>query len=437
MLTGLLLVFLLLLTALLSAGEVALGAVAARPELRQAVAKSHSITAQRMRKLAEEGSILLATTWIGTTLAVLFAAGLAAQEFIPLGAELLTRPPFAFRAPVAHGWATFLVLFLLAVVVVLLGEVLPKALARRFPWTIGQLAIWPVQVIAWLLYPLVRFLSGLYHGLAPWSRGAGITGLPYVTEEEIRTLVDAGEERGAIEAEERQMIDSILELDKTLVREVMVPRTDITAIEVHTPLSEALDTILRSGHSRVPVYDGTMDHIVGVLYAKDLLEPLRQCQLDRPLSELLRPAYFVPETKYVDDLLSELRRQRTHMAIVVDEYGGTAGLVTIEDLLEEIVGEIQDEYDTEEPLVQELGNGEFLCDARLSVDDAAETVGLQLPEGDFDTLGGFVYARLGSIPRVGDEVVVGRHTISVASVHGLRLGKLRVRAAPEGGERSA
>lgn len=430
MLSVLLVLLLLFLTALFSAGEVALGAVLSQPEVRQSLARSRRSTAGRVQYLAERGSLLLATTRFATTLAGIFAAGLAAGSVVPWVAQRFMHPPFGLAPSAARAWALGLVLFALGLALVLLGELVPRAIAERFPRPIAQAAVWPIQVVAWLLYPFVRFLSGLHDALTSWTGTGRPGGLPYVTEEEIRTLVDAGEERGAIEAEERQMIDSILDLDKTLVREVMVPRTDITALEADTPLSQAVETVLRSGHSRLPVYEGTMDRIVGLLYAKDLLEPLRDGRTDRPLRELLRPAYFVPETKYVDDLLNELRRQRTHMAIVVDEYGGTAGLVTIEDLLEEIVGEIQDEYDSEEPLIQDLGNGEFLCDARLSVDDAAEIVGLELPEGDFDTLGGFVYARLGSIPRVGDELVVGEHTISVDSVRGLRVDKLRIRKTP-------
>ena len=438
-LEGFLLAGLVLVNALFSAAEVAIGAVVAHPDLRQKVEQDPSRTARTLRRLAGHGSRLLATARLGVTLAGFFAAASAARTLGPAMGRWLSGPPLSFSAPAGQAWAFVLVVFILACVMVLLGGLLPKSLADRYPRPIAFAVTWPIQVMAWIFYPLVRFLAGVNDLLVRWTGGRRSTGLPYVTEEEIRTLVDAGEEEGAIEMEEKEMIDGVLELGKTLVREVMVPRTDILALEVGTPLLEALDPILEAGHSRVPVYEGTIDHIVGVLYAKDLLRPFRDGQAGCPLHDLLRPAYFVPETKYVDDLLRELQQQRTHMAIVVDEYGGTAGLVTIEDLLEEIVGEIQDEYDAEEPLVQVLGPGEYLCDARLSVGDAEECAGMEIPEGDFDTLGGFVYARLGAIPKVGDQVVVGDITITVASVHGLRLGKLRVRRggvspAPEAGE---
>jgi putative hemolysin len=277
-----------------------------------------------------------------------------------------------------------------------------------------------------LLYPLTRFLTGLNQLLVRWLGGKRAVGLPYVTEDEIRTLVDAGEEGGAIELKEKEMITGILEMGGTLVREVMVPRTDISAIDIHTPLLRALNIILEQGYSRIPVYEETIDNVVGLLYAKDLLPALRDGEREKPIRELLRPAYFVPETKFVDDLLWELQSQRVHMAIVVDEYGGTAGLATIEDMVEEIVGEIQDEYDTEEPLVQEMGPDEYLCDARLGVDDANKLTGLEIPEGDFDTLGGFIYDRLGAIPKVGDQVIVGDVSITVASIQGLRPLKLQI-----------
>jgi len=423
----LLLAGLVLVNALFSAAEVAIGAVAVHPDLRQEMEQNPGRTARTLRRLAEHGSRLLATARLGVTLAGFFAAASAAWTLVPALSGWLAGPPLGFSPAAGRAWAFVLVIFLLACVMALLGELLPKSLADRHPRPIAFAVAWPIQVMAWIFYPLVRFLAGVNDLIVRATGGKAPAGLPYVTEEEIRTLVDAGEEGGTIEQEEKEMIEGVLELGKTLVREVMVPRTDILAVEVETPLLETIDPILEAGHSRVPVYQGTIDHIVGLLYVKDLIRPLRDCPTDRSLRDLLRQAYFVPETKYVDDLLRELQQQRTHMAVVVDEYGGTAGLVTIEDLLEEIVGEIQDEYDAEEPLVQTLGPGEFLFDARVAVGDAEELAGLEIPDGDFDTLGGFVYARLGAIPSVGDQVVIGDTTITVASLHGLRLGKLRVR----------
>ena len=418
---------LLLVSAFLSAAEVAITSVVGRSELRDRLEHDAGRTAQTLLRLGANSSRLLATVRLGVTLAGYLAAASAAVTIVPAVAQGLTGAPFSFSPPVATGWALVLVVLALAGAMVLLGELLPKTLADTYPLPMARLAAWPFQLLAWLLYPVVRFFIALSELAVRALGGTRPGSLPYVRQEEILTLVDAGEEEGTIEPEEKEMITGILEMGQTLVREVMVPRTDVVALEVDTPILEAVETIIRAGHSRLPVYQESIDNVIGILYAKDLLPALRDCHHERPLRELLRPAYFVPETKVADDLLQELRRRRTHIAIVVDEYGGTAGLVTIEDLLEEIVGEIQDEYDTEEPLLREVAPGEYLCAARLSVDDARELAGLQIPEGEFDSLGGFIYERLGAIPQVGDEVTIGDATITVVEMHGVRPATLRIR----------
>ena len=420
---------LVLVDALLSAAEVAISSVATRSQLRQKLQDDTSATARVLLRLAENSSRLLATVRVGVTLSGFFAAASAALAIYPHVARWLTAAPFGFSQAAAAGWAFFLTILILASVMIILGELLPKVLADHYSRPVAFVVAWPIQLLSWIFRPLVWFLSGITNLVVRLLGGTRPGGLPYVREEEILTLVDAGEEGGAIEWEEKEMIDGILEMGKTLVREVMVPRTDIVAVEVQTPLLEALDAILKAGHSRLPVYQETVDYVVGLLYAKDLLTPLRDLQHERPLQELLRPVYFIPETKVVDDLLRELQGQRIHMAIVVDEYGGTAGVVTIEDLLEEIVGEIQDEYDTEEPLLQCVGGGEFVVDARLSVDDAEKMTGARIPEGDFDTIGGFIYDRLGAIPQVGDRVEVDNAVITVTSIQGVRPVKLHVQCA--------
>jgi CBS domain containing-hemolysin-like protein len=250
--------------------------------------------------------------------------------------------------------------------------------------------------------------------------------MPFVTQDEIKAMVDAGEEGGVIEENEKEMIYSIFEFGDTLAREVMVPRIDIVAVDAETPLLQALDVIMKEGHSRIPVYQGTIDNIIGLLYAKDLLVYRKEGKHNVPLTSILRPAYFVPETKKVDDLLRELQARRVHMAIVVDEYGGTAGLVTVEDLLEEIVGEIQDEYDEEEPTVERVSDTEFIFDAGVNLDDVNDLLRVELPDTGGDTLGGFIYAQLGRVAAVGDEIRVGDLTITVLSVAGRRIRKVRV-----------
>jgi putative hemolysin len=221
------------------------------------------------------------------------------------------------------------------------------------------------------------------------------------------------------------MIASIFEFGETVAREVMVPRIDIDAIAVETPLLDAVDVILKAGHSRLPVYKETVDNVVGMLYAKDLLRYLRDGRTDVPISRMLRPPYFIPESKKVDELLQELQQRRVHMAIVVDEYGGTAGLVTIEDLLEEIVGEIQDEYDTEAPTVEEVGADEYLFDARLNLDEVNKVLAVDLPDEGGNSLGGFIYSQLGKVPAVGDTIDYEGVRIEVLSVAGRRIQQVR------------
>jgi putative hemolysin len=295
------------------------------------------------------------------------------------------------------------------------------------------LALWlarPLAVLSVLAMPLVHLMVWLSNAIARIFGAEPRSDMPFVTEEEIKTLVDAGEEEGVIQEEEKEMIYSIFELGDTLAREVMVPRIDVVALDVSTPMLVALDTIMEAGHSRIPVYHETIDNVHGVLYAKDLLPYLREGRTDVPLKKILRQAYFIPETKKASDLLPDLQQRRVHMAIVVDEYGGMAGLVTIEDLLEEIVGEIQDEYDIEEPFVEFISDNEYMFDARVDLDDLNRLMDVALPTDDSDTLGGFIYAELGKVPAVGDQVVFHDMGFTVESVAGRRIKKVRVERHP-------
>jgi CBS domain containing-hemolysin-like protein len=283
------------------------------------------------------------------------------------------------------------------------------------------------SVVIWLLAPVGRLLL---RAAAALSGPASGRERALVTEEAIMTLVDAGEEGGVIEEEEKAMIYSIFRLGDTLARELMIPRMDILAFEAETPLDEASDGLLEAGHSRAPVYSGTIDNVVGLLYAKDLLAALRREPQGRSVRGLLREAYFIPEAKKVDDLLEEMQARRVHMAIVVDEYGGTAGLVTIEDIVEEIVGEIHDEYDaTEEALFQRHPDGSTTFNGRIALDEAEEILGVELPKGESDSLGGLVYNRLGRVPSPGESVDAGAVRLVVEQVSGRRIRKVRAVAA--------
>ncbi|SEA25543.1 magnesium and cobalt transporter [Desulfuromusa kysingii] len=227
------------------------------------------------------------------------------------------------------------------------------------------------------------------------------------SEEELQELIDASEQQGIIDEEEGDMLQSILELDETILREIMIPRTDMVCADAEDPFSHVLDVILDSGHSRIPIYKNNIDNIIGLVYAKDLLRfwgrPINAITLD----EIMRPPYLVPESKKVSVLLKEFQKACIHIAIVIDEYGGTSGLVTIEDLIEEIVGEIQDEYDREEEWLQEQPDGTLLVDGRLSIEEFEEYFDVEVAREKFDTVGGYVVEQHGRVPAVGERIKVG------------------------------
>lgn len=276
------------------------------------------------------------------------------------------------------------------------------------------------SVILWPLTAALAWWNRVLGGEAELSAGNGL-----LTEGDLRLLLDVGGQE-PIQESEKQMIASILEMDETVAREVMVPRMEVVAIEAGTSLAAALDIINVAGHSRIPVYQDDLDHVFGFLYAKDLLRCFQNDQHDVPITSLLRPAYFVPVSKKVNALLREMQKQHVHVAIVVDEYGGTAGLVTIEDIIEEIVGEIQDEYDVDEDaLAQPIGQGAYLLSARYDLYSLSKLLDADFPDEDADTLAGLIYSVLGSVPEIGEAVEVGGWRFTVLSLDGRRIDQVR------------
>ncbi len=282
------------------------------------------------------------------------------------------------------------------------------------------------QITLFLLRPILALPLALL-GLTGTSTEDSGT----LTEDEIKTLVEAGQREGVLEQDEREMIFSIFRFGDTLAREIMIPRIDVLALSHKTSLKEAVDALLNSGYSRVPVYDGSIDNILGLLYAKDLLRVWREGNQVENLQDLLRPAYFTPETKKVADLLQEMQARRIHMAIVVDEYGGTAGLVTLEDIVEEIIGEVQDEYDqAEEVLYQQVGDGEFVFHGRIDLDDFDAIMESQLANSEADTLGGYVYSKMGRVPKGGESFKTQDLLLTVEQVVRRRIRKVRAQRLP-------
>jgi len=248
-----------------------------------------------------------------------------------------------------------------------------------------------------------------------------------MTEGEIRSLIELGHERGELEQEERRLIHSIVEFGDTIAREVMIPRMDVVTADKNAPLDELLKIIVTHGHSRIPVTDGSVDNIIGLIHGKDLLKVV-QAPDEYDLMKILRPITFVPEEKKIDDLLREFQSAKVHMAVVVDEYGGTAGLVTLEDIIEEIFGEIQDEYDREQPLLKRLDERSVVANALIGTSDLNQELGEELiQESDaYDTLGGFAFSQLGIVPHKGEEFEFQGYRFIVEEVHGKRITRVKI-----------
>ncbi len=414
---------LIVLNAVFVAAEIAL--VTIRRSRVEQLMEEGNRAAQRLERLLRRPGRFLAVTQLGITFIGFLASAFAAVSLTLGLRDVFSRiPPLS---PLADALALIIVTALLALVTIVFGELVPKALALANAERFALAVAGPFELLEKLLGPLVRLLEAITNAIAR-PLGGQQTDRSQVSVEELKILVERGGEQGVLEAEEEQMISAVIELGEGRVHEVMVPRIDVTAIPVDTPFAEAVDTILREGHSRIPVYEESIDNIVGILYAKDLLPYLKGGAAPPDLRRLLRPPLFVPESMSVDDLLHELQRRKVHMAIVLDEYGGTAGLVTIEDLLEEIVGEIQDEYDVEEPMVERFSDDEVRFDGRANIDDFVEAFGVDLRDEDreeYDTVGGLVYHRIGGVPKVGDSIDVDNVTLTVESTDGRRVGKVR------------
>ena len=311
------------------------------------------------------------------------------------------------------------------VVIFVFAEAVPKTYAVQHP---DRAALRVAPIISGIVaFPPIRLLSraliGMANVLVP---GRGLKQGPFLSEEELLAMADAAVEEDVIEREERQLIHHIIEFGDTIVREVMVPRPDMVAVEARATVDDALEVALAAGYSRIPVYEQGIDDILGIIYTKDLMRAVRDGKADDPVRSLVRRANFVPETKRVAELLPEMQKQKAHMAIVVDEHGGVAGLVTLEDLIEELVGEIQDEYDVEDPPIERLSEGELSVDARLPIDELGDLLEVEFPEGEYDTVGGLLLDLLGHVPEEGESVDFDGYRLTAEKVMGRRIGRVRI-----------
>ncbi|MGH9274310.1 MAG: hemolysin family protein [Acidimicrobiales bacterium] len=399
-------VVLFLLSILLAVAETALTRVSKAKA--QALADAAGKRGEVLLSLVEHQE------WLNPTLLIVLATQLVQSTVLGVLASRL------FGAWGVVG-ATILNVTLFFVV----AEVAPKTWAIQHTDRAALTSARPIKALAnWgPLKLLSRVLIGLTHVLLP---GKGLKRGPYTSEEELLAVADLAVEDAVIEAEERELIESVIELGDTVVREVMVPRTDMVTVTADFRVADAMEVVLLNGFSRIPACGEGIDDIVGIVHAKDLMRAERDGHEDRTVAELARPAHFVPETKGVASLLREMQVERFHMAIAVDEYGGTAGLITLEDIIEELLGEIVDEFDVEDPMIEPLPGGDVQVNARMALDEVNDLIHAQLPEGDWDTIGGLLLSELGHVPAEGESVEVGGWQLTAQRVQGRRIGRVRL-----------
>jgi putative hemolysin len=427
----LLIVVLVLLNGIFAATEIAL--VTLRRSRIQQLIDEGNRAALRVQRLKSNPGRFLAVIQVGINFLGFLASAFAAVSLVDGAADFFRQ--FGALSRAAEGIALVVVTIVLTLFTIVFGELVPKQIglahAERVAFATARL----MEFLGAVFGPLVTALTLVTRLVSRLFR-ADVPADERISSEELRLIIEQGGEQGILEAEEEQMIHAVIELGEQRVHEVMVPRIATVTLSADATINDAIDTIVAEGHSRIPVYEGSIDEIIGIVYAKDLLPYVKAGAPEPPaLRSLLRPPVFVPESMTVDDLLHELQRRKVHIAIVLDEYGGTAGLVTIEDLIEEIVGEIQDEYDAEEPMIERLSEDEARVDGRAAVDDLTELFETPIPiedEDEYDTVGGLIYHRIGGVPRPGDQVSLDGLTLTVEKTDGRRVSKvLVVRTRPE------
>ena len=377
---------------------------------------------QNLQVFSRDPARVFATAQVGITLASFGVAAIMAGVVAPDVSDWLRHRGW----PHGIAWTTVLLTLAAAFVAITVGELVPYAYAQRHPMRAASLAAAPLRLFMVMFSFLATIALGLSNLLVKPFGLTATFATPMVTEQELQTLLDAGAQAGTIEEGEKVIIENVISFGDTDVRQVMTPRIDVKAADITLGCPALVQLIIDSGHTRIPVYESNIDNIVGIIHAKDLLPHLAQGRRDIPLRSVSRTPLIVPENKRVDELLEEFRRSNIQLAIVQDEYGGTAGLVTIEDLLEELVGEIKDEYDVEVPMVRRVEEGAAILDGRMALDDVNEELDLELPTDDFDTLGGFVFGLFGHQPAEDETVRYEDWEFSVVRTDGRRIQEVKI-----------
>nr|WP_068890663.1 hemolysin family protein [Pedobacter panaciterrae] len=392
--------FLVALNGFFVAAEFAI--VKVRASQIEIKAKSGSRVANIAKYITQHLDGYLAATQLGITLASLGLGWVGESVMHNIVHDALIN--FNLSEVYITSISTFIAFLFITVMHIVFGELAPKSVAIQRPVATTLFIAVPLQAFYWLFRPFIWVLNGLANVILKLFGISNVGGHESVhSTEELYYLLDQGKESGALDTNEHELIRNVFDFNERVVKNIMVPRTKISGIELSTPKQEVVETIIGEGYSRMPVYDDIIDKIIGIIHAKDIL-PLLAGNKEWSLSDIIRKPYFVPETKKINDLLSELQQKRIQIAIVIDEFGGTAGMVTLEDIVEEIVGEIQDEYDEEKPTVEKISDTEFIINAYATVYDVNEHLPHDLPEDeDFDTVGGLVSHAFGKIPEVGDS----------------------------------
>lgn len=430
----LLLIFILIfVNAFFSASEMAI--VSINKNKISLLASEGNQKAILISKLIGEPSRFLATIQVGVTVAGFLTSAFAATSISKYLSAALER----INIYGSESVSVIVITILMSYLTLVFGELFPKRLALNNSEKIAMLTVTPVLFFSKVTKPFVKFLTFSTNLLL---RIFGITSENLeekVSEEEIRMLINVGEETGVIKETEKDMIEGIFQFDDTLAKEIMTPRTNVFAIDIETPSDEILDQVLSEQYSRIPVYEEDIDNIIGVLYMKDLFVNLRKTQDAKTglgsIREMLRPAYFVPETKNIDTLFRELQSTKNHMAMLIDEYGGFAGIVTIEDLIEEIMGNIFDEYDDSDEDIKVIDQHTYQVSGLVSINDINEALHIELPSDNYDTIGGFVMNLLGSIPSEEENPILEyegmKFKIEKVSEKRVEVLKIRLTEAPE------
>ena len=383
--------------------------------------------AKSIKKILENPSKFLATIQIGITFAGFLSSAFASEAFASELAPILYRLIPYLSIDIWNTISIILITIILSYFTLILGELVPKRIAMKYYEKIAFASVGVIKAIATFTAPFVKFLT-FSTNIVSKLFGVSETEEETVTEEEIRMMVDVGEEKGMIEKEEREMINNVFEFNDTVVSEIMVPRTEIYAVDMNLSISKVIEEITKDDdfrYSRIPVYDETIDEIKGVVYIKDILLSTKNKNVK--IKNLVKEAYYVSETKPVNELFEELRKNRKQIAIVVDEYGGTAGVVTMEDILEEIVGEIYDEYDEVKNIYEKIDENTYILNGSMSVYEVERILDVSIPEGDYDTISGYLVEELGRIPSEEEKPIIETPNIiyKVEIVEDKRITKIK------------